>query len=280
MKNFDSLLIKNFRVGIPEKEIIKGINLKISPGEIHAIMGPNGSGKSTLVQAIMGNPFYVIKQNNEYKYHTGKVKSVLQIGKTVFTDLSPDNRAKLGIFLAFQSPIAIPGISVINLLRTAYQEIYSNKEKEHISKLHNPVIDRRFNVSGMGIMDFIKLIENNAAKLSLDSEILNRGVHDGFSGGERKKIEMLEALVLKPKFAMFDEIDTGLDVDALKLVAGAILELSKAKTGVIVVTHYRRILKYLKPDKIHILVNGKIIESGTYQLAAKIENEGYKKYQN
>lgn len=183
----------------------------------------------------------------------------------------------MGLFLAFQSPIAIPGVTVSNLLRSAYQSIYgaSGKKKDTVQ---NPVLARRWQAGGMNLSDFTKKLKGYAKLLRIEESFLNRGIHDGFSGGEKKKMEILQALMLAPKFAIFDEIDTGLDVDALKIVASGIDLLQKQGSGVIVITHYQRILRYIKPDTVHIFVDGRIVDEGDYRLAKKIEEKGYSAY--
>lgn len=265
----NNLVIKNFHVFIEKKEVIKGISLTVMPGEVHAIMGPNGSGKSTLAYALLGHPSYQLLATN--------YKSKITVGDSELIDLPSEQRARAGLFLAFQSPIAIPGVTVVNLLRSAYQQIHGNTES--LSKpVHTPLARQSWNVNGMTLVEFTHELKAYAEKLHIDESFLRRGIHDGFSGGEKKKIEMLQALVLKPKFAIFDEIDTGLDVDALITVAGGIELLKKQGTGVIVITHYQRILKYIKPDVVHILVGGKIVKTGEWGLAKKIEKDGYAAY--
>lgn len=265
MKN--TLTINNLYVSVENKEILKGISLEIHSGEVHAVMGPNGGGKSTLAYALMGHPNYQLDSS----------RLELHINKEDIKDLTPEVRAQKGLFLAFQSPMAIPGVTVTNLLRTAYQEIH--KDTSVKTSIKNPVLQRRWQAKGMTLPEFTKKIKEYAAILHMDEKFFTRGIHDGFSGGEKKKLEILQGLVLRPKFAIFDEIDTGLDVDALKVVAQGIQILKEQGTGVIVITHYQRILQYLKPDYVHILVQGKIAESGKAELAKTIEEEGYKKYQ-
>jgi Fe-S cluster assembly ATP-binding protein len=259
-----SLTISNLHVSIENKKILHGLSLKVRSGEVHAIMGPNGSGKSTLAYALLGHP----------AYHTnGKIL----INKKDIAHLPTDERAKAGLFFALQSPVAVPGVSVMQLLRTAYQELHTVSRNIQ-DKTHNPLLSRRWYVSGMSILEFTAIVKKYARQLHIDESLLSRGIHDGFSGGEKKKIEMLTALVLSPKFAIFDEIDTGLDVDALKLVARGLSQLVKNGTGVIIITHYRRILNYITPDVVHILVNGKIVKSGNANVAKTLEEKGYAEY--
>ena len=263
-----TLTVEHIKATVVDKEILSDLSLTIKSGEIHALMGPNGSGKSTLSNVIMGHPSYAV---------TGK-KSRILLDKKNILELAPEERAKAGLFLAFQSPISVPGVSVLNLLRTAFQEIYPDKKSKTDAEAKNPVLNRRWSAGGMTITEFMKRIKEDAKLLKIEDSFLSRGIHDGFSGGEKKKIEMLQALVLQPKFAMFDEIDTGLDVDALRLVAKGIEILATRGTGVLIVTHYQRILKYLNPDVVHILVKGNMVKTGTAGLAKEIEDEGYEKY--
>ncbi len=239
--------VTDLTVGIGSKEILHSVSTSFQQSKVTVIMGPNGSGKSTFTQGIMGNPEY-------------EVSGSLAFEGTDITTLSTEERARLGIFLAFQSPLAIPGVSVMNVLRAALSEKTKAGEK-------------------FDALSLLKEVKAHAAALHIPEALLSRGINDGFSGGERKKMEILQALVLKPKFAMFDEIDTGLDVDALKLVAGGIDTLRKNGTGVLVITHYNRILKYLTPDEIIILVDGKIAHTGGPELSRQIEESGYSKYQ-
>lgn len=249
------LSIRNLHISIEGKEILHGVSLTIRSGEVHAVMGSNGSGKSTLAFGLMAHPAY-------------KVKGNISLGSKKLTQQTTEERAKIGLFLALQSPIAIPGVSVTNLLRTAYQELHSEKKQKRT--IQNPVLARRWKG--------VDLLKTYAKRLHLDESFLSRGIHDGFSGGEKKKMEMLQALILEPKFAIFDEIDTGLDVDALKTVASGIRMLRKNGTGILIITHYQRILKYLKPDYVHVLLEGRIVKSGKAALAEKIEKEGYHAY--
>lgn len=258
------LVISKLHVSIHEKKILHGVTLTVGAGEVHALMGPNGSGKSTLAAALLGHPGYTVAK-----------AGAITIGKKNLITALPEARAKAGLFLAFQSPIAIPGVSVMNLLRSSYEEIHGvsdQKTQASVSGL------RRSTVGPMPMEQFTQMVKDAAAELNLDTAFLHRSINDGFSGGERKKAEMLQALVLAPKFAIFDEIDTGLDVDALKSVARAIELLRMRGVGVIIITHYQRILKYVQPDFVHILVAGRIVKTGKANLAKEIEESGYKKY--
>ncbi|MBI2617261.1 Fe-S cluster assembly ATPase SufC [Candidatus Gottesmanbacteria bacterium] len=252
------LTITNLSAHLADRQILKDVSLSLLTGKVYALMGPNGSGKSTLAQIIMGNPAYEIPNP----------KSQIQINKKNILSMKPDERARQGIFLAFQNPITVPGVSVGNLLKTAYQSIHGKKPKGN-GVVANPALS---------VWEFNTLLVEKAKNLGIPQEFLGRAVNDNFSGGEKKKLEMLQALTLKPKFALFDEIDTGLDVDALQTVARTIMDLKRQGTGVLIITHYQRILKYVKPDFVHVLVNGSIVASGGYTLAKDIEKNGYKKF--
>lgn len=265
------LKVRDLFVSVEGREVLKGISLDVEAGAVHVIMGPNGSGKSTLAYALMGHPSYQITNH----------KLQITIGNKTISSLPTEERARAGLYLAIQSPIAIPGVSVMQLLRTAYQLLHSEVPtdiKENIP-IQNPVLARRWQANGMGLTEFVGRVKHVAGQLRLDESFLSRSVHDGFSGGEKKKVEMLQALVLAPKIAIFDEIDTGLDVDALRVVGKGIDVLRKQHTGVIIITHYNRILRYVTPDVVHILVDGKIVKTGPAALAKKIEKEGYSKFQ-
>lgn len=238
------LEIKNLHVSTDKKEILKGLNLKINKGETHVVMGPNGSGKSSLSLTLMGHPRYSVT--------SGKII----LDKKDITNLPPDKRAKLGLFLAMQYPVAVPGVSVFNLLRSANK----NLEVENISAL-----------------EFQNKVKTKMKDLKIDEKFLTRSINDGFSGGEKKKAEILQLTILKPKYAILDETDSGLDVDALKTVSQGINSVAGKDLGILLITHYQRILKYVKPDFVHILVDGQIIKSGDAKLAEVVEEKGYAK---
>jgi len=228
------------------EQILKGVTITISKDEIHAFMGPNGSGKSTLANVLMGNPDYQV------------TKGDIKIDSQSILELSPDKRAQLGLFLAFQYPTEIPGVPIRSFLLKAYNAI------------HNTTASPK---------EFINLIKQKALELNISEEILKRNLNEGFSGGEKKKLEIMQLAVLSPNFAILDETDSGLDVDALQIVSKAVNQLKeKTKLGVILITHYQRILDYIKPDFVHIFKDGKIIESGDYTLAKKLEKTGYANY--
>ncbi|MFH8080909.1 MAG: Fe-S cluster assembly ATPase SufC [Candidatus Aenigmatarchaeota archaeon] len=235
----NSLQIIDLHVQVDEKEILKGINLKISEGEIHAIMGPNGSGKTSLCFAIAGHPRYRI------------TKGKIMLNGNDITFLSPDERAKNGIFLAFQNPVSFPGLNFESFLRQAYNSMKKDK---------------------VSVFQFKKILKE---KIKFGRSLLSRDLNDGFSGGEKKKAELLQLLMLQPKFAFLDEIDSGLDVDSLKQVCNEIKKLSEKGVAIVLITHYKRILSYIKPNHVHILVDGKIIKSGDYSLAEEVEESGY-----
>lgn len=262
------LRIEDLHASVEGKEILNGVAFEVKPGETHVVMGPNGSGKSTLANVLMGHPFYEL---------TGATDKTMLLGGVSMSDMSPQERAKNGLFLAFQSPISIPGVSVSNLLRASYQALHGEQISDQPEKPQTG-LKSRWNVTDITLGDFLKTMKEAAKTLHIPESFLSRGIHEGFSGGEKKKIEMLQALVLRPKIAIFDEIDTGLDVDALKVVARGIGALTEKNVGVIVITHYQRILHHLTPDVVHVLVSGKIVDTGDADLAQKIETDGYKKY--
>jgi len=240
------LEVKNLHVKIDGKEILKGINLKINKGEIHAIMGPNGSGKSTLAQVLAGR--------EEYEVTKGEV---IYEGKNLL-ELSPEDRAREGLFLAFQYPVEIPGVSNTNLLKTALNEIRKARGEEEVDAL-----------------EFLSLIKERMKLVELDQSLLSRSVNEGFSGGEKKRNEIFQMAVLEPKLAILDETDSGLDIDALRIVANGVNKLKSNDNSTIVVTHYQRLLNYIIPDFVHVLYNGKIVKSGGKDLAFELEEKGY-----
>lgn len=265
----DILCVRNLSATVSGKKILNDINIEFSEGSLSVIMGPNGSGKSTLAQVIMGNPAYQLTDSSTRKAHPA-----ISLNNRNLTDLNPEDRARQGLFLAFQAPVAIPGVSVMSLLRTSYQALYGQKPQQ-TTPVYNPSLKRIWQAADLTLPDFVKLVKGYAKMLSVGEKLLARSIHDGFSGGEKKKIEMLQALILKPKFAIFDEIDTGLDVDALRAVASGISRLIRNRTGVIVITHYQRIIKYLKVDRAHIMINGTIVETGGKNLINRIDKAGF-----
>jgi Fe-S cluster assembly ATP-binding protein len=242
------LEIKNLHVSIEDKEILKGLSLTVNAGEIHAIMGPNGTGKSTLAYTLLGHPNYTVTEGEI----TFKGKNVLE--------LEPDERSRLGMFLAFQYPVAIPGVTVANFLRTA---INSRRRAE------NP------EDKGVPIPEFRKLLKEKMDMLRMDHSFAGRYLNDGFSGGEKKRAEILQMATLKPEIAILDETDSGLDIDALRIVAEGVNALSGPGLGVLVITHYQRLLNYIKPHFVHIMLDGRIVESGGPDLALHLEEQGY-----
>lgn len=242
------LEIKNLHVSIEDKEILKGLSLTINQGEIHAIMGPNGTGKSTLAYTLMGHPNYTVTEGE-----------ILFKGKNVL-ELEPDERSREGIFLAFQYPVAIPGVTVANFLRTAI-----NSRRRAV----NP------DDKGMPIPEFRKMLKERMDMLKMDHTFAGRYLNDGFSGGEKKRAEILQMATLKPEIAVLDETDSGLDIDALRVVAEGVNALSGPELGVLVITHYQRLLNYIKPDFVHIMLDGRIVESGGADLALHLEDQGY-----
>jgi Fe-S cluster assembly ATP-binding protein len=241
----------------PDQEILKGIDLTVGKGEVHAIMGPNGSGKTTLAYALMGHPAYVVKSGQ-----------VLWQGRDLLK-LSADKRARLGMFLAFQYPMAIPGLSVASFLRSAI-----NAHRAGLTP--DPNIDPTDSFrGGISMGDFRKKMREKMALLQMDESFAARYVNEGFSGGEKKRLEMLQMAVLEPEMAILDETDSGLDIDALRIVAEGVNAMLNPNMGVLVITHYQRLLNYITPDKVHVLAGGKIILSGGKDLALRLEDEGY-----
>ena len=240
------LIIKNLHASIDGKEILKGINLEIKAGEVHAIMGPNGSGKSTLSAVIAGRPEYEVTEGE-----------VIFNGKNLL-ELSPEDRAREGIFLAFQYPVEIPGVSNVNFLKTAINEIRAYK-----------------GLTPMEAKDFLTMLKEKQKLVELDVKLANRSVNEGFSGGEKKRNEIFQMAMLEPKLAILDETDSGLDIDALRIVSNGVNKLKSKDNATIVITHYQRLLDYIIPDVVHILYNGKIVKSGPKELALELEERGY-----
>ncbi len=240
----NALAIKQLRVRVEGKEILRGVDLSVKQGEVHAVMGPNGSGKSTLAQTLMGHPAYTVMRG-----------AVRFRGKNVLR-LAPEERARLGIFLSFQHPMEVSGVPFLNFLRAAYNAT-SAKKKD------------------VSAVDFVALVRKKVSFLGFGSELIERNLNEGLSGGEKKRAEILQMAVLSPKLAVLDETDSGLDIDALRSVARGIEKLRKTGMSIIVITHYQRILRYLKPDRVHVMVDGKIIASGDRRLAMTLEKKGY-----
>ncbi len=285
----EGLVINNLHVKIEDKEILKGLSLVVRQGEVHALMGPNGSGKSTLVNALMGNPNYEITAG-----------TATLNGENLLSE-PPDERAKLGLFLGFQYPSSIPGVSVANFLRTALVSLTKPRARTEADLLDASGQVRRdpgqqepqppqelglatANYVGRGgvarpmtpaVKDFRKNLREKLALLKMDESFATRYVNDGFSGGEKKRLEVLQMAMLKPKIAMLDEPDSGLDIDAVRVVSEGVNSLRGPEMGVLLVTHYQRILNYVKPDFVHVLIDGQIVRSGGPELAQELEAQGY-----
>jgi Fe-S cluster assembly ATP-binding protein len=249
-----TLELKNLHVGLEDgTEIVKGVDLRVSSGEVHAIMGPNGSGKSTLAYAIAGHPAYEITDGQ-----------ILLDGKDI-TEADADVRAQAGLFLAFQYPHAIPGVTVTNFLRQAINAV---------RKSRNGGVD-----DPMPVPEFRKELLGQMDRLKVSRELASRYLNDGFSGGEKKRVEILQMAMLRPKISVLDETDSGLDIDALKVVAGGVQELVGPEMGALVITHYQRILNYVRPDYVHVFVDGRFVEEGGPELAEKLEVSGYEEWE-
>lgn len=240
------LTIKDLHANIEGKEILKGINLTVNPGEVHAIMGPNGSGKSTLSSVLAGNPAYTVTSGEVDFY-----------GKDLL-NLSPEDRSHEGLFLSFQYPVEIPGVSMVNFMRAAV-----NEKRKY------------FNQEPLSASEFLKLMREKRAVVELDNKLASRSVNEGFSGGEKKRNEIFQMAVLEPRLSILDETDSGLDIDALRIVAGGVNKLKSDKNATIVITHYQRLLDYIKPDFVHVLYKGRIVMTGGPELALELEEKGY-----
>ena len=243
------LEIKNLKASINNKDILKGLNLRINPGEVHAIMGPNGSGKSTLANVLSGKNGY--EGSGELNYKGENIK-----------DIPIEERAQKGIFLAFQYPLEIPGVNTNNFLKTSLNSVRKAKGEKEIDTI-----------------SFLKLVKEKASELGIDEKILSRQLNVGFSGGEKKKNEILQMKILNPYLAILDETDSGLDIDALKKIANGVNSSRHKEKSFLIITHYQRLLDYIKPDHVHVLSDGKIIKSGKHDLAKQLEKTGYKKIQ-
>ena len=247
MENKPNLLkITDLHASIEGKEILKGVNLEIHPGEVHAIMGPNGSGKSTLSAVLTGNPAYTVTGGSA------------DFGGKDLLSLSPEDRSHEGLFLSFQYPVEIPGVSMVNFMRAAV-----NEKRKY------------FNQEPLSASDFLKLMREKRAIVELDNKLASRSVNEGFSGGEKKRNEIFQMAMLEPKLSILDETDSGLDIDALRIVAGGVNKLKTENTATIVITHYQRLLDYIKPDFVHVLYKGRIVKTGGPGLALELEEKGY-----
>ena len=240
------LKIENLHASVEGKKILNGINLEVKPGEVHAIMGPNGSGKSTLASVLAGREDYTVTEG-----------SVLYEGKDLL-EMSPEDRAREGVFLAFQYPVEIPGVSTANFLRTSLNEIRKYK-----------------GLSPLDAASFLKIMKEKAAYVNIDQSLISRSLNEGFSGGEKKRNEVFQMAMLEPKLTLMDETDSGLDIDALRIVANGVNRLRTKENAFVVITHYQRLLDYIVPDFVHVLYKGKIVKSGTKELALELEEKGY-----
>ena len=240
------LEIKNLHVSVDQTPILKGLNLKVNKGEVHAIMGPNGSGKSTLASVIAGR--------EEYEVDKGNINFI----NKELSELSADERAKKGIFLAFQYPVEIPGVSTTNFIKTAVNQIRESKGKKSLDAV-----------------SFLKIMKEKMKLVDIKQTLLSRSINEGFSGGEKKRNEIFQMAMLEPKLAILDETDSGLDIDALKIVANGVNKLKSKDNATILVTHYQRLLDYIIPDYVHVLIDGKIVKSGDKNLALELEEKGY-----
>jgi Fe-S cluster assembly ATP-binding protein len=240
------LKIEHLKAAIEDKQILKGINLEIKPGEVHAIMGPNGSGKSTLASVLAGRDYYEVTSG-----------SVSFEGKNLL-EMSPEERAREGVFLAFQYPVEIPGVSTTNFIKTAVNEIRKHR-----------------GIEPLDAVGFLKMMKEKMKVVNIDQSLLSRSMNEGFSGGEKKRNEIFQMAMLEPKLAILDETDSGLDIDALRIVANGVNTYRNAGHAFLIVTHYQRLLDYIVPDFVHVLYNGRIVKSGTKELAKELEEKGY-----
>lgn len=244
------LKIKRLRVTVAGKKVVNGIDLEVGPGEIHALMGPNGSGKSSLAHALMGHPSYEVDTQ----------KGSIKLDGKELMEMSPDERAQAGLFLAFQYPVEIAGVRVLKFLKEARNARFETDANKQFKSL----------------FELKKYCEKLAQELKVKPELLGRGLNEGFSGGEKKRLEILQMAVLEPKYAILDETDSGLDIDAIKAVALGVRQIAKRfNTGVVVITHYQRILKYLKPSHVHVMVGGRMVEEGGMEIVKRLEEKGY-----
>jgi Fe-S cluster assembly ATP-binding protein len=250
-----TLTIKDLRVSVEDQLILKGLNLEVKQGEIHAMMGPNGSGKSTLAYALMGHPKYEVEAGEVWL----KGQNILE--------LTPDERARLGLFLAFQYPTAIPGVSMANFLRTAVNAVKGGAANGNGK-----------GQTGVPVAEFRKMMTEKMELLQMDKSFARRYLNDGFSGGEKKRAEILQMAMLEPEIAILDETDSGLDIDALRIVSEGVNALAGPQMGVLVITHYQRILNYIQPDFVHVMVDGQIVASGGAEMAHQLEEEGYDRF--
>ena len=240
------LKIKNLKVSVEDKDILKGINLEIKKGEVHAIMGPNGSGKSTLASVLAGKENYEITEGS------------IEYNELDLMEMSPEERAREGVFLAFQYPVEIPGVNTATFLRTSLNEVRKHNGLEPLNGA-----------------EFIKLMKEKMKVIDIDQSLINRSVNEGFSGGEKKKAEIFQMALLEPKLSILDETDSGLDIDALKVVSDGVNKLGSNENAVVIITHYQRLLDHIVPDYVHILFDGKIIKSGGKEMALMLEEKGY-----
>jgi Fe-S cluster assembly ATP-binding protein len=240
------LSIKNLHAKIEDKEILRGIDLKVKPGEVHAIMGPNGSGKSTLASVLAGNEMFEVSEGE-----------VAFNGKNIL-EMAPEDRAREGLFLSFQYPVEIPGVSMVNFLRTSINEIRKYRNEKPLSA-----------------SEFLKLMREKKNLVEIDSDLTNRSVNEGFSGGEKKKNEIFQMAMLEPKLSILDETDSGLDIDALRVVANGVNKLKRPDNATVLITHYQRLLEYIVPDYVHVLYHGRIVKTGGKELAHELEANGY-----